>query len=353
MKLAYANLNSNRNKELSPEYKLWVSIFKTMNTAVSIVDRSQTVSCPINYTVFDRSKLPLSLYTNHSYRDIVSNRCEELMSLGKPLRVLWSGGIDSTLIVSTLLKNYDKTKLREQVKIILTYDSLVENKNFYINHIAPNFDIVGGETVPYQLFDGQGPIVTGEHNDQVFGSDLLRDFIIQMGPGAVSRTFSEDIIRAYYTKKGLTEEEFNYWFNNVTHTARTLGVPLIVCSDYFWWFNFCFKWQSVLLRIHCITPKLLADKLKENYGNCIHFYCTDAFQQWSVSNPQHRHFDVWNNYKRHAKELIYELDKDEDYLLNKLKKPSLHNIYTGRFVYEGIDEKYNLIKTIQIEDYLK
>jgi hypothetical protein len=351
--LIYSNLNSNKNRDISKEYELWISIFKTVNSAVSIIDRSSLIDCPIKYSVLSESRLPSTFQSNLSYSDLVSNRCQELFDQHKTLRILWSGGIDSTLILATLIKNYDREFLKNQVKVILTNDSIIENYNFYKNFVIPIFNVEGGETIPYKIFDNQGTIITGEANDQLFGSDILKDFIIQMGSEFVNSPFSKDIIKNYYATKGLTDHEFEYWFNNITSTAHALNVPLELCSDYFWWFNFCFKWQSVITRIHAITPKIFADQLKNNYSNCIHFYNTQEFQKWSISNPQHRHFESWTNYKYHAKELIYELSQDYDYLKNKIKIGSLHNIYAGRYIYEGIDQNFQLIKNIDIEDFLK
>lgn len=351
--LIYSNLNSNKTKEISKEYSSWVSIFKTVNSAVSIVDRSNLVNCPIRYHVLPESQLPATFYSSLSYSDLVSNRCQELFDQKHNLRILWSGGIDSTLILATLVKNYDKEFLKTRVKVILTHDSIIENYNFYKKFVIPIFDVEGGETIPYKIFDNQGTVVTGEANDQLFGSDISKDFIIHMGVDSVNSSFSKDIIRLYYAKKGLSDSDFEYWFNNITSTADRLDIPIDLCSDYFWWFNFCFKWQSVITRIHAITPKFFANQLKDNYSNCIHFYNTREFQKWSISNPQYRHFENWTNYKYHAKELIYDLTEDYDYLKNKIKIGSLHNIYAGRYIYEGIDQNFQLIKNINIEDFLK
>lgn len=340
-------------KDLGEDYNLWVSIYKTIGSAISLVDRSNFTNCPINYAILKDSQFPFELYTSESYESIVNERCAELLNLKQPLRILWSGGIDSTLILSSFLKNYDVSFLKNHIQVIMTYESIVENPTFYKKFVAPNFNIIGGEILPYLISDNNGPVITGEHNDQLFGSDILRSFLALMGKETLNKKLSKDIIKDYYSIRGLNDKEFEYWYENIVKSAESVNIKLEVCSDFFWWFNFCFKWQSILLRIHTMTPKLLAHNLKNTINNVIHFYCTKKFQQWSVSNPNFRHFDKINRYKFHAKELIYNLDKDNNYLLNKLKNPSLHNMLTGRHIYQGIDENYCLIKNIEIENYLK
>lgn len=350
-KLLFSNLVLNNRDDLSDEYSLWNSIKKTINASTSIIDRTETVKCPINYKVLEESKIPTSQYNGDTYENIVSKRCEQLINLNTPIKILWSGGIDSTLVVATFLKNYNKDLLKSRITILMSRDSIVENPYFYKHFIAPTFNISNSEKLPHFLYDNDGIIVTGELNDQLSGKVNIRDWAIFMG-NTLDDSLSKNLIVEYYVKKGLTVKEADYWYNNITSSASSLGIEITNINDFFWWFNFCFFWQDTSLRIYCLTLPFYANKFTQGTRSCVHFYNTPEFQLWALNNPSFRKFSTWNTYKQHSKDLIFKLDRNADYLKNKLKKPSLTNIWTARSVYQGIDDDYNLIRTLNIEEFL-
>lgn len=351
MKLIFSNLVANKNRFISKEYDLWTSIHKTTNSSVSIIDRSGYSPCPINYEILEVSKIPTHTYANQTYEEIIANRCQELMSLGQPLTILWSGGIDSTLIVASFLKQFDKSTLQSRIKIAMTADSIAENPVFYKNFILPNFELVSSETLPYQMYDDYGFIVTGELNDQLLGKALMNAWTIKNGVD-INSTLNSGLIKEFYITQGLTVNEAEYWFDNIYQSAKTSNVELHTFADYFWWFNFCFFWQDTATRLYCLTPKFYTEHFKSGIRKCIHFYNVPDLQLWSINNPEQRKFTKWTEYKKLPKQLIFDLDKNQDYLNNKLKKPSLGNIWLARYIFQGIDSDFNLIKDLDIKNYL-
>lgn len=353
MKLLFSNLILNSNIIDNHSYKLWTSIYKTTNPAVSIIDRSEYSDCPINYKILETSKIPTHQYVNQTYEEIINARCQEILNLDRPITVLWSGGIDSTLVIASLLKNFDKTLLNTKVNIALTLGSIIENPYFYRNFILPNFDLVSSELLPHHLYNNSRYIITGELNDQLLGKALMTDWNIKYGENSINNLIIPGQIAEFYVSKGLTDDEAEFWVNNICQSATSSNVILKSFADYFWWFNFCFFWQDTSMRIYCLTPPHYANDFATGTNNCIHFYNAPDLQLWSINNPDLRKFVKWADYKKISKTLIYELDKNEDYLNNKLKKPSLGNIWLARNAYQGIDENFNLIKDLNIADYLK
>ena len=74
---------------------------------VAIVDRTETIKLPVN--VHNMFPLPKFRILTKTYEEICNERAKELLSkadsMGTRLYVLYSGGIDSTLVVISLLKN--------------------------------------------------------------------------------------------------------------------------------------------------------------------------------------------------------------------------------------------------------
>ena len=162
----------------------WSKVYNLIGRAVGMNDRSGTLTQPIKQAIYDRCRLPVLEDRAYSYEECCDRRARELWDLstelGKPIGILWSGGIDSTGIVVSFLRNFSLAELKSRVKIIISMESILENKNFYTNHILPNFEFVNSEYLPW-LFDGSMLIISGELNDQLFGSDLISKFLLNEG----------------------------------------------------------------------------------------------------------------------------------------------------------------------------
>jgi hypothetical protein len=123
--------------------------------------------------------------------------------------------------------------------------------------------------------------------------------------------------------------------------------------DWFWWWNFCFKWQSTwFIKLTLCAPKLRVN-LTESYINDYtpHFFDSTQFQLWSINNPQVRILNKWTDHKYQAKLEIYNFDKNKNYLENKVKRGSLKTIFNQRLLFEGIDSDFNVINKINPDQW--
>jgi hypothetical protein len=330
----------------------WGRMYKAFNQSVMLLDRTGGMKQPIRQSIYSACELP-KLRSAMTYQECCDARAKELIehsdALGKPLGIMWSGGIDSTNILVSLLRNYPISELNDKVKVILSTEARRENQRFYNDYVLPNFEFINSEMLPW-LFDGSLVIVTGEFNDQLFGSDMMRPFILKHG----------DAFKGKYNK----ETMFNYinllmddsvvstvLCDAIDASSQTAGVGIEKNSDWFWWLNFCFKWQNVHFRLYNIainTDHIDADWDKQHVK---HFYQTEEFQLWSMSNPQVREIDDWKMYKRETKELIYEFDKNERYLVNKIKMPSLFTVFRQRDLNEYTTDSFTIGRRFVPEEF--
>ena len=111
---------------------------------------------------FDLVDNPLpEIPTNYTstFEELVNRRAVELWDIGKPVRFWWSGGIDSTCALVSLLKT---RRLNTSLIVYLSTDSVQENPRFYdllvnkkvnlewhspTNHPWRNLEIWNGETI--------------------------------------------------------------------------------------------------------------------------------------------------------------------------------------------------------------
>lgn len=352
MSLYYYNPATVNLKFLTKGALKWNKIYNWINRAVFLHDRSNTYQLPIMSETYDRCILPSLSYTNKSYEQCCDERAKQLydlsVSFNKPIGVMWSGGIDSTNILVSFMRNYSIAELKSRMKIILSEYSCRENPKFYAKYILPNFEFVNSEYTPW-LADGSMILVSGEFNDQLFGSDTIKGLIAYSSVEEVNSKLNKELLLNYMTYRTKDKEVSSMLFDMVTTTAENNGVMLEKTTDFLWWYNFCFKWQGVHFRIHTLFANTITPEWERQYLH--HFYGTTNFQNWSVSNPDVRYITNWKNYKMKAKEMIFEFDSDEDYFRNKIKMPSLAIVFHQRNVCEAIDNQFNMLRTIDPHEY--
>jgi hypothetical protein len=334
----------------------WNKIYNLISQAVVMNDRTGLLKQPINIEIYPNCKLPELAFTDITYDMCADRRAKELydlsVKLDKPLGIMWSGGIDSTMIMVSFLRNYSLSELKGRLKVITSTEAILENPNFYAKYILPNFDFINSEYVPW-LFDGSVILVTGELNDQLFGSDMIKMYLAMHDADTVNGPFNRDHIFKYVDSKIQDAKVSNIIVNAVIDASKKYGIELEKNNDFFWWYNFCFKWQCVNFRIHTLAnPKFFPTITQEWSDNHVHhFYQTDSFQLWSINNPDVRYITDWKNYKQRAKESIYAFDKDEGYFINKIKRPSLQTVFHQRLVAEAITTDFELLDTFDPNDF--
>jgi hypothetical protein len=333
----------------------WNKLYRLINFAVNMNDRTGALKQPIHQSIYNRCAMPEYKITNISYKECCDNRAKELFELSeklqKPIGIMWSGGIDSTNILVTFMRNYGINELKDKIKIILSNFSKIENTQFYYDYVLPNFDFVCSESTPW-LMDGSMIIVTGEFNDQLFGSDMIRSLLLK-NKTIVSEKLNKDYMLSFVNDKINDKEISSLLCDSIYESSQKHGIVLEKNVDWFWWFNFCYKWQNVHFRIYCLASPSIAKNINEEWDKTYmhHFYQTDEFQLWSMNNQQIREIDDWKHYKMQAKQLIYEFDKNVDYYNNKIKAASFQTVFYQRLVNECVTSDFKIIDNFNPEEF--
>ena len=116
-------------------------------------------------------------------------------------------------------------------------------------------------------------------------------------------------------------------------------VEIYSSHDLFWYLNFNMKWQAVNFRIvsHC-KDQDIGNKL---INQLVHFFNTEDFQHWSLSEGHYFTGSKWGDYKMCMKEPIFKVTGDGNYLKYKTKHPSLPSLLrykdTFDFIYKDND----------------
>jgi hypothetical protein len=353
MELYIANASSLLNED-APDVRSWASIYHLIATNVSLVDRANILKVPFNFKIYAPFEFShIGQADSLSYEACCDRRVRELLTLqdqlGVPIVLLYSGGIDSTLVLISFAKVLSPAQLLERVHVYMSNDSVLENPNFYYNFVRKHCTIRASEDFAAVL-DGAHILVGGEHNDQLMGSDLVGKIARQHPFDVVHRPYTREFVTTFLTSVGLQTAAAHHWFDLLDLHIKTLNAPVETVFQFFWWLNFIFKWQAVHFRIllrmdkkrrHLITPQFC-----ERYYH--HFYSTDYFQRWSMDNPDLKIKDTWSSYKFVAKDLIYAFNKDQEYRDYKLKLGSLWRLFQQKDTAVGLSSDFGYLDALPV-----
>jgi hypothetical protein len=235
-----------------------------------------------------------------SFRDVALKRASELKRISeiknKKLFLFWSGGIDSTVALFSLLEvgaqnlivSFTKESISEYQ---LCFDKYVKSLTNVLFKPEDTSDLIL-KNLHDCLF------VTGEIGDQIFGSNLF----ITVNPQVLNKEWSYVV-----NKKIFSETEI---------FVSKCPVKIKTVKQFLWWINYALRYQLVSCKFPLAVKELSLDK------NLFNFFDSDDWNNWAVSTDMEEKFlgEKLRNYKMIAKEFIYNFTKDNDYKNNKLKE---------------------------------
>lgn len=331
----------------------FASFFKIFRSASAPIDRTGVITLPIRTT----SLFPIPAFRPFtiSYETLCNDRAVELLgraeALGCPLYAFWSGGIDSTLVLVSLLKNATPAQ-REQIVVLLSEESISENPLFYRDHIRGKLRRESSVLFP-QLLGKEYLFVNGELNDQLFGAELTRSFMMRFGAPSIHKAFDKQSFADFFKEKTGDTDVGTFYAEMFERLGRAAPIRLSSNHDFIWWFNFAAHWQSVYLRTISYVAERNRNLVTQKYLDTYYapFYNTDDFQLWSMNNPDKRIKDTWESYKWPCKDIIFEYTKDAAYRDTKTKRGSLFALLYHQNPFNFIDTSLRFSHDIDLAKY--
>jgi hypothetical protein len=216
---------------------------------------------------------------------------------GQQINILWSGGLDSTCVLFSLLEVTN----HKQIKVFGNYSSIVESGSLFDTYIK-------GKGISYNIspptinpiFD-EGLIVSGYLGDQIFGRYQT------LNEEQFSMPWKDFIIKE---QAELTEQILENW----------PGQPLKTVPDFLSFIELNCKWQMGKTNRKRNMPREIADRM-------INFYETVDFQKWSLGNyePKWLNSNV-TTYKYPIRTMLAKLMNSDVYPLNKVVQTSHYHV---------------------------
>jgi hypothetical protein len=249
---------------------------------------------------------------NKSFKQICDERSIELFKTKKRVNLMWSGGIDSTVPLFSLIKNSPDLS---QLRIILTPDSIAESGNIFDKHIKDKIDFILAPKCSKNQF----------YNRPEFKNFILGKEIVTSGCNGDNINSIQRITLPYEEKLwNLQYEEALSQFTSqkvidfLNKWVKFFPKKIKIYKDFLKFYGFNFHW-------HKETYYNLVGTDPKYYSSYTPFYNTDDFQKWAIWNKES---DVLPNItKKPQRDLIYELSQDKLYSYNKIKSmsgPGLH-----------------------------
>lgn len=336
----------------SADFAHYSTLFHLLK-AIPLVDRTGILTPP--FALHALHPMPQFKPQSESFEEICNTRAAEVLARAEALdcgiALMWSGGIDSTLVLVSLLKMAKPAQV-ERITVLLSEESIAEAPEFYAKHICGKVKMASAQLFPHYL-GGKDLFVTGEHSDQLFGSDMVGKLIIAEGAEVIHKPYDRAMMLRFFANEAVRKDVLHYGVDVFEYLASKAPIPITTNFEFLWWINFNLKWQSVYLR----TLSFVADR---NVGNLtpdyvstryLPFFTTEAFQLWSMNNPDKRIKADWASYKWVCKDIIFDYAKDESYKRNKVKRGSLFFIILRKTAWNYMDSSFALHRNVNLMDF--
>jgi hypothetical protein len=296
-----------------------------------VIDRSGTIAPPFDWTVLDpvpavAGAVRGELDEMRSFSRLCDARGVEIVAEAeagdRTIQVLWSGGIDSTAALIGVMKAAETAGCAARVQVLLSMDSVLEYPEFYLDAIDRRYAVQPVGQPMSRALDPAALNLTGEHGDQLFGSQLLAPYVRR----GVAEADWRDLLPLVMLERLRDPRAARRAWKLAQPVLEAAPIGIRSLFDALWWLNFTLKWQDVSVRM-VATRGADAPRLA---GSLQHFFRTEPFQQWALWHTPGRPVERWIDYKLPAKTYVRDFTGDERYFRQKTKEDSLRNVLIAR-----------------------
>lgn len=267
------------------------------------VDRTGNVVGALNFRIVRPWKKPGAPMT---IEEVFESRVKHYLEKNQCIDIFWSGGADSTAIVTAFLQHCpDISRLR----LIYSPYSLYENRNFFefVTKAFPNLVTVDFSGDVYLKSEFNNIIVTGHGGDE-FTASLDEEFYKKLGNTGLKQSWKDFFWAGTHNTEliDFCEEYFNL-----------SGRPIESVLEARWWFYAATKSQVYGPR----DSSFLFNQHTNSVDQFSSFYDCYEFEDYVYNNTECL-MDLnsdYRSYKKFLRHYIHKFYNNNDYLENTAK----------------------------------
>jgi hypothetical protein len=338
--------NTLKHTPLYPKYSSIYQFFPDPPGIENFLSRNKNIDLGGPWS-FESTAFPIpNLLSNPiSFTDAADSFGQEVaqeIDTGKDVYLMWSGGIDSTCIAVSILKNLQQHQ-KSKLFIVLSDLSRHENPMFYHRFLKDFNQIELSNFDPAVLDLRSSIILDGEGGDQVFGSSAANK-LFSLYPEKILLPWRTEIdfLRAQWHSDRVPAF-WDIFIDIMTDTINQGTAPVDTLHDFYWWLNFNFKLDSVMFRHSLRLGENVADQDFEYFCSTTmrRMFASTKMQQWSMQAGATAKIGLARKtVKWEGRKYIYDFDQNEYYFREKRKEFSTSTISTIASKYFAVDKNY-------------
>ncbi len=336
--------------DCSYEGKFFINISRRINPC-RLVTRNGDWSIPWKQELIPGFEMPAyDSGFNKTFAEVTDYKASTIkkqINKGKRFAVMYSGGIDSTVIMAALIKNLTVEELKS-ITVCASAETIIENPVFWQRYIQDKFTILDSNNHKYDdLIEQELTPITADEGDCMFGTlfglTLYNNYDYYISTlGEISRNKLKNLkysisdpdvhfsnYRELIVKHLGIPQDPNFGrllYEKYVHNINTASVPVNSLHDFFWWLIFNVKYLNCSVR----GALYFNDRVewKTAIYSIVNWFNDPEYQRWSMVNNNNgqKIKNTLATYKMAAREYIWDLDHNDWYYNFKIKLESLWNI---------------------------
>ncbi len=311
-----------------------------------VVSRVHNIDCPVplasTICEMPRNFDQVDLDFSRTMDKISDYYCKKVIEKNQQPYLFYSGGIDSVSMLVAILRNATNDFL-ERLTIVCNRHSFNENPYFYDRFIKNRFQLIDTDEFVLDTDKFENTVIfDGEMGNQIMGSCGIYD---------LARKGQYDMLANSYQilLDSQLDENDRYLVDLTIESLQYAPIDIHSLHDFFWWSNFNFKVDEVLLRKVLVYTDGMATQKRQSFyqNNLIRFYSHPEMQKWSIASLHLRRESLKKTTKYFPKKYIFDFDKNEIWFLQKREMASISQIFIDKsfnsnFIF-AMDTTWNLL----------
>ena len=253
-----------------------------------IFDRTGSIPHYINCANYSKLfPIPKNDSKIMAFSEISNKVAQKIINLGKPINVFWSGGLDSTYVLMSLLN------FNVKINVICDYNSILESGNVYERFLKGRVNLdIRISTSREKIFENS------KFSDQIFVTGSMSNQMFRHSPAFHNYGFHASL--------GKKEQAFEKYENIIETKVIDFFKPAIdvfplkikTLGDFKFMLNYAFTWANPY---HDLYRKMQVDDIKK----IIHFFDDIEFEKWALYNEEYDPEEMLNNDRKPLRDVLY------------------------------------------------